>query len=230
MPVMDGIEATQHIRRREAEAAASTSAGASHQIIVAMTANVMPGDRERCLAAGMDGYVSKPVSPQALFEAIAAALENAPPPEMQPSSAAVPAADADDAPVYDRCEALERMGGDEELFQTLVDMFVADSEGYCSALARALADGDAAILHREAHTVKGLLATFSANAGAALALQLEQQARRGELQGADALVGAVSAAIRALVGALEGRPGGAAGDTGAGTPASDVSAAAPVRG
>jgi HPt (histidine-containing phosphotransfer) domain-containing protein len=189
----------------------------------------MPGDRERCLAAGMDGYVSKPVSPQALFEAIAAALENAPPPEMQPSSAAVPAADADDAPVYDRCEALERMGGDEELFQTLVDMFVADSEGYCSALARALADGDAATLHREAHTVKGLLATFSANAGAALALQLEQQARRGELQGADALVEAVSAAIRALVGALQGRPGGAAGDTGAGTPASDVSAAAPAR-
>ncbi len=229
MPVMDGIEATQHIRRCEAEAAASASAGTSHQIIVAMTANVMPGDRERCLAAGMDGYVSKPVSPQALFEAIAAALENAPPPEMPPSSAAVPAADAGDAPVYDRGEALERMGGDEELFQTLVDMFVADSEGYCSALARALADGDAATLHREAHTVKGLLATFSANAGAALALQLEQQARRGELQGADALVEAVSAAIRALVGALQGRPGGAAGDTGAGTPASDVSAAAPAR-
>ncbi|MGB4065104.1 MAG: Hpt domain-containing protein [Azonexus sp.] len=83
--------------------------------------------------------------------------------------------------VLDKASILDRLGGDEEIFAMMVDMFVQDVGSNCAALATALASGDAAVLRREAHTVKGLLATFSDEAGAADACIVEQQARDGLL-------------------------------------------------
>lgn len=101
--------------------------------------------------------------------------------------------------LYNRAEALERLGGDEELFADVVSMFVAESESYCSALEAALLSADAAVLRREAHTVKSMLATFSYEAGRELAMRLEHLAATGNLDGADSLTSEVVAAVRRLV-------------------------------
>ena len=195
MPVMDGIEATQRIRQREREN------GSRPLPIVAMTANAMQGDRDRCLAAGMDGYVSKPVKPEELFAEIQAVL-GADREVGTRGAAIVPAPSAHKIQRFNRAEVLERIGNDEELFCMLAGMFVADSPAYCEALKQALADGDAPTLHREAHTIKGLLATFSEDAGTALAQQAEDRAKRGDLEGAGELVAGLVEAIEGLADAL----------------------------
>lgn len=100
--------------------------------------------------------------------------------------------------LYDRSEALERLDGDVELFGTLAEMFVAESDDYCKALTTALADADPAALRREAHTAKSMLATFSYCAGTDLAMQLEQLAATGRLDGADALTTRVVEAVQRL--------------------------------
>jgi PAS domain S-box-containing protein len=227
MPVMDGIEATQRIRERE------RSGSGAHQPIVAMTANAMQGDRERCLEAGMDGYVSKPVKPDELFAAMSAApgirgklmgdpqkgeagkapentaqarrLAEGNVPGARPSSEAqLPRLSevATGAAIYNRAEVIERLGGDEELFSTLVSMYVADSPGYCTALEQALAKGDAPTLRREAHTVKGLFATFSDDTGTALALQVENLAKAADLNAAGQLTAKLVIEVQRLAGAL----------------------------
>jgi len=173
MPLMDGIEATQRIRAREA-----VSGG--HLPIVAMTANAMQGDRERCLAAGMDGYVAKPVKPAELRQAMAAALGQE---AGRPSGAAQAPAPAAAAFRLDKAGILERFGQDEELFQTLAQMYRGDVEQYCQGLQQALEAEDAPRLSREAHTLKGLLATFSDEEGAQLALEVENAARDGACAG-----------------------------------------------
>ena len=189
MPVMDGVEATQRIRERE------RVLGARHLPIVAMTANAMQGDRERFLAAGMDGYVSKPVKSDELFTEIAAVFGTGAPVLLPPSVGY-------ESHIYKRAEVLERMGGDQELFQTLAGMFVADSASYCSALEQALALADAPTLQREAHTIKGLLATFSEDKGTALAQQLEDCAKRGDLEKADEMIAGLVVAVERLAAAL----------------------------
>ena len=104
--------------------------------------------------------------------------------------------------LYKHAEAVERLGGDEELFATVVSLFVAESEGYCSALEAALAAADTAALRREAHTVKSMLATFSYETGRELAQRLESLAATGSMDGADSLTAEVVGAVRRLVEAL----------------------------
>lgn len=80
----------------------------------------------------------------------------------------------------DRASILDRLGGDEEIYAMMVDMFVQDIENNSNALAAALASGDAPTLQREAHTVKGLLASFSDTPGSEVALDVEYRAKQGE--------------------------------------------------
>ena len=100
--------------------------------------------------------------------------------------------------LYNRAEAMERLGGDEELFVDVASMFIADSAGYCAALEAALAAADVGALRREAHTVKSMLATFSYEAGRELAQRLELLAASGSLEGAGSLTAEVIAAVRRL--------------------------------
>ena len=104
-----------------------------------------------------------------------------------------------DAFVLDRALILERLGGDEEIFSMMLDMYVQDVESNCATLAAAFASGDAAALQREAHTVKGLLATFSDDAGANEALAVEQMAKEGNTANLGGAVTALQARMR-LVG------------------------------
>ncbi len=92
--------------------------------------------------------------------------------------------------VLDRASILERLGEDEEIYGMMVDMFLGDLESNCAALDAALASGESSTIHREVHTIKGLLATFSDEAGAAHAMEVERRAKFGEI---DDLAGDIAA-------------------------------------
>lgn len=104
--------------------------------------------------------------------------------------------------IYDREDAIARLGGDASLFASVADLFVADSESYRQSLRVALAGGDAGELRRVAHTVKSVLATFSFAEGRAQAWALEQAAAAGDLVQAAPLVAATDAALGDLAVAL----------------------------
>jgi two-component system, sensor histidine kinase and response regulator len=171
MPEMDGLEATRRLRELEQ--------GTGTRIpIIAMTANAMQGDRERCLDAGMDGYVSKPVKPETLFGEIQRVISQDGPRETAPSS---PADGSNAEPIFDRADALSRIAEDEELLVTLIEMFRNDAPAYLTEIESALNDGDQSRLVRGAHTLKGVLATFSARRAEVLARTMEDQAKAGDI-------------------------------------------------
>ena len=164
MPEMDGMEATVEIRSREKETG-------NHIPILAMTAHAMRGDKERCLASGMDGYISKPIHPPGLFAEIERCLA-----EMKRSSAMT--ADSQEShEQIDRISLLERVEGDQELLTEMIHLFQEDAPNSLAAMRDALEQGDMAVLERSAHSLKGAASNLSANATAAAALQLEQDAR-----------------------------------------------------
>jgi histidine phosphotransfer protein HptB len=104
--------------------------------------------------------------------------------------------------LLDKSSIMERLGGDEEIFSMMVDMFLEDVDNNCSALLAALQGGDSAVLQREAHTIKGLLATFSDEAGATVAYSLEQQARLGSAENGESLVQALNQRMHEVAGVL----------------------------
>ncbi|MDX9994010.1 MAG: ATP-binding protein [Rhodocyclaceae bacterium] len=198
MPEMDGITATREIRRNEAAACNSAEDGRPRRIpIIAMTANALQEDRERCHAAGMDGYLAKPVSLSALQDEIRRLFGAAP--AMENTAAGSPAT----APIYDRVLALDRIG-DAGLFDDLAAMFVADAPAYLAEVEQALAAGDSERLTRSAHTLKGLCATFAATVAEAAAGRLEQAARAGDLAACVPQVPQVRMHVEALLAALDG--------------------------
>jgi two-component system, sensor histidine kinase and response regulator len=184
MPQMDGLEATRLIRQIERE---EPQRAGSHTPIIAMTANAMTGDRERCIQAGMDSYVSKPVKPELLYQEIdlilhGAAKRNAPAHDITPGGQNVtPLAHRhEELPIFDRADALSRIADDADLLATLLEMFAADAPGYLDEIDAALASLDWPRLLRAGHTLKGVFATFSARRGEQLARDLENAAKRNE--------------------------------------------------
>ncbi|HUS17755.1 MAG TPA: response regulator, partial [Chloroflexia bacterium] len=179
MPEMDGLEATRRIR-------ASTTAGAPR--IIAMTANAMQGDREMCLAAGMDDYISKPVQ----VRDVQAALQHWGTRRMVPSEGvaaaesrgAVPATPAIDRAVLATLRDELQLDGEPDIVQELIDLFVTGTPAILSTIREAVNTGDAAKLHRAAHTLKGSSSNLGARALAGLSGQLEKQGRSEVLDGA----------------------------------------------
>ena len=169
MPVMGGFEATARIREREA-------AGAARTPIVAMTAHAMKGDRERCLAAGMDGYLPKPVHAPKLVEVLIHHTghdDPAPPPADEPATVS--------GPVFERGKVLFNLGGDEELLEQLIAMYAEDESRLVGNIEAAVAGGDADALHNAAHALKGAVSNFCASRAQASALQLERIGRDKQL-------------------------------------------------
>lgn len=170
MPEMGGLEATAEIRKKEIDSG-------DHVPIIAMTAHAMKGDRERCLAAGMDGYVSKPLKVQDLVHAV----ENA-----VPSIGAVKVAMQEEdstgaASVIDRGEILARVEGDIELLRTMVSLFLADLPKKMNAIQSAIDGENAASLGRLAHALKGAVGNFSAQVAVSATIRLEKMAHKGDL-------------------------------------------------
>jgi CheY-like chemotaxis protein/HPt (histidine-containing phosphotransfer) domain-containing protein len=185
MPVLDGLAATVSIRQRE------RAAGDRRTPIVAMTAHAMTGDRERCLAAGMDDYLSKPIRPADLVEAverIAAGRAGGSQVAAAPSTASGESANG---LLFDANHALARLGGDRQLLRQLIRIFRTDARPLIAAIKRAAVAGDADALRRNAHALKGSLGTIGAPKVAETARRLELVVHAGDLGSAPALVAAL---------------------------------------
>ena len=178
MPVMDGFEAIRSIRAKEQTTGA-------HIPIIALTAHAMKGDREKCLAVGADDYVSKPIRTSDLLAAMdrARTLKIETATKAVPSPQPPPAASAgDSAPrVFDIKDALDRVEGDRDLLEEIVRIFTGECSSNMDAIRQALSAGDAHLLERLAHTIKGASANLSASAVSAAALKLEKLAAAGNL-------------------------------------------------
>jgi PAS domain S-box-containing protein len=188
MPEMDGFEATAAIRARE-------STIGVHTPIIAMTAHAMKGDRERCLASGMDSYVAKPLRPQELFDALELLV---------PATAAHPvAAEASAQPLaVDLATALDRMGGDVELLRELAGLFLAECPQRMAEIHQAILRRDASGLRASAHTLKGSVANFGAQAAAEAAGRLELAGREQDWGDVEPAWAALEQAIAGLTPAL----------------------------
>jgi two-component system, sensor histidine kinase and response regulator len=175
MPEMDGLEATAAIRERE-------RIHGTHIPIVAMTAHAMKGDPERCLSAGMDGYVSKPVRPDRLFEELEKFTPAGPVRPAQPGEPA-PAV-APKAELLNREAVLARVEGDRQLLEQMVSIFLEEVPRQLAELRKAIDDADARAVERAAHTLKGAVGIFAAPPAVAAALRVELMGREKNLAGA----------------------------------------------
>jgi two-component system, sensor histidine kinase and response regulator len=165
MPGMSGFEATQAIRDRE-------GARGPRLPIIALTAHAMQGDRERCLDAGMDGYLSKPINVDALIATVEQAGSE------KPVASKTPAAPA--KAVFDEQAALGHTAGDRRLLKEMVALFRSDVPSYERRIAVALRRRDGDALRMSAHGLKGALATVGSERGREIAAELEQLAVAGE--------------------------------------------------
>jgi PAS domain S-box-containing protein len=173
MPLMDGLEATQAIR--------SGKAGVLNPKIpiIAMTAHAMKGDRELCLEAGMDDYISKPIVPQALAEALEKWVENARKPSPSDAASRGAAEPLGDLPVFDRQALMARLMGDEDLARTIIAGFLEDVPKRILALRGHLDRGDAGSAGGQAHALKGAAANVGGMALSAVASEMEEAGKAG---------------------------------------------------
>ena len=196
MPEMSGLEATAAIRERE-------QATGAHLPIVAMTAHAMKGDRERCLAGGMDGYVAKPVHPADLYDAIEALGLGAPgTSEAAPAPAAKAEERGSEEPVLNEEELWRRVQGDAELLRTIRDLFFEAYPQRIAEIHAALEGGDGRALEYAAHSVKGSVGNFAARRAYAAALRLEEIGRSGDFASASAALARLETEVERLREAL----------------------------
>ena len=184
MPEMDGLQLTAAVREKE-------KTTGEHLPIIAMTAYAMKGDRERCLEAGMDGYVPKPINSKQLFELIA----SVPTVELKPSPAAQLGVNHE---VLDESALLSRFEGEADLLRDVVTLFMDDCPKLMDGIRGAVERSDAHGLERAAHKLKGTVANFSARAAYAAALHLETMGREGHLEQAREALAALDVALAQL--------------------------------
>jgi signal transduction histidine kinase/DNA-binding response OmpR family regulator/HPt (histidine-containing phosphotransfer) domain-containing protein len=199
MPEMDGFEATAAIRANEEETG-------KHIPIVAMTAHAMKGDRERCLEAGMDEYIPKPIRARRVYEMID--LITADGPLRTEEVAAVvdeeisalpsPGSAAGYPPLVLK-DAVDGVGGKEETLRELSTLLLQECPRLMAEMRQSLADDDSDALRRAAHTLKGSARLFAAHATADAAQQLETAARDGKLSEGEATIDGLQVEVDRLV-------------------------------
>jgi two-component system, sensor histidine kinase and response regulator len=187
MPEMDGFAATAAIRKREAE-----QPGGGRLPIVALTAFAMNGDRERCLAAGMDDYLIKPIRRDQLAALLVRWAGQAP---------GRPEAD-ERGPALDEGAALTYAGGDRALLGELLSIFLEEGPRQLQALRDAVAGSDPAALMLTAHTLSGSLRVLGASAATALLRPLEALGREGSLEGAAVILARLEPELERVRGAV----------------------------
>ncbi|MEI6335002.1 MAG: CHASE domain-containing protein [Methylococcaceae bacterium] len=196
MPVLDGYAATAKLRLLEARL------GSPRQPVIAITANVLDGEREKCLAAGMDDYLSKPVVTEQLTAMLASRLGNQPA-EMTPPLSVAPAASASDQAIWDATAALDNLDGDSALLDEMIALFLIEGPKQLAELSRAQTEGDLPVLARAAHTIKGAVACFFAASAKDCASVLEQAARSGQSADYQAMTDALTNAVTDLINSLQ---------------------------
>jgi two-component system, sensor histidine kinase and response regulator len=191
MPEMDGFEATAAIREIENQNQRRTP-------IIAMTAHAMVGDRQRCLDAGMDDYISKPIRVPALISAI--------------SGLEVSSADTDQSQDFtsnssflvDWSMALETVGGDRNLLKDLINIFIAESDKMLNDISKAIQSRNAKELRRAAHAVKGALRHLGAQVVSEPAVELEKMGEDERFDDAEPLVNTLRDKVEQLTTELRG--------------------------
>ncbi|MCM2369373.1 response regulator [Aporhodopirellula aestuarii] len=215
MPEMDGLQATAEIRRSE-------EGTGHHQQIIAMTAEAMMGDREKCLAAGMDDYVTKPVRKTELFAALQRVVEVAPrcvlPHDQQPQSTLVTASEklsAANVPEstvsadqetqrVDWSWTLKQVNDNHEVLHEIVESYVEEIRDNLSELPQCIAAEQTVEVKRRAHMLAGAMRMFGADDQFRLARELESLAAGGVLTGAETLCSEVDDSIQLVLPELEG--------------------------
>jgi two-component system, sensor histidine kinase and response regulator len=190
MPELDGLETAAAIRGKE-------KGTSRHLPIVAMTAHAIKGDREICLAAGMDAYLSKPVRADVLFEVIENLL-----PSQTVSSAASAAGESEDSS-FDEAGFLARMDGSYEVCAQIAEAFLAEGPRLVASLHCALESKDAPEVTRTAHALKGAIANFTDRAAFQTAVELEQRARQNDLRSAPEILRRLEGEVTSLTQALK---------------------------
>jgi two-component system, sensor histidine kinase and response regulator len=191
MPEMSGLEATAAIRAREA--------GTGRRLpLIAVTAHALHGDRERCLAAGMDGYLSKPIDVKELISTVERFGDRTTPGEtaepVQPPA----------SPLFDERAALTYSGGDRRLLKQVVAMFRSGCPSQLRRIEGALEHRDAEALRMAAHALKGAIATLGSPAGRQTAAELEHLAREGDFEKARSMYAMLRTRIAQLDDAFAG--------------------------
>ncbi len=169
MPGMDGLETAALIREQERDTP-------RHIPIIAMTAHADPGDRHRCLRAGMDAYLPKPVEMAELLQTIE---------ELAPRPAPGRREEETAEPLLDRASLLEGVGGDARLLRQLVRIFLDDSPGLLHAVRAAIDAREPDTLRKTAHALKGATGHFSRHGTYDVALTLERMGQRGDFAGVE---------------------------------------------
>ncbi len=195
MPEMDGLTATAEIRRGEA------SRG-DRLPIIALTAHAMKGDREKCIAAGMDAYVTKPIQVDEIVALIAKFAGD----KSAPSSAAEPGSlettDPAEVPVLDHVALRTRCAGDLQLIETMLEIFREDCPKHMEEVRTALREGDPSRLQKSAHTIKGTTGNLGGIQASQAALEVESLARDDDLSQAQEAVSKLETSIDELMTAM----------------------------
>lgn len=193
MPEMDGFEATAAIRQKE-------QTTGQHIPIVAMTAHAMKGDRERCLKAGMDAYLSKPIQSKALFETVEGIAVAARPDQEELINTAPTVSTTES--VMDWVAAVDRIGGREDLLKQMAGLFFKEADKLLPALREAIVQRDLVKVRRTAHSIKGSASCFAAPSAVSAAVRLEFMGRDNELDGADEALAVLEHEVERLKHAL----------------------------
>jgi two-component system sensor histidine kinase/response regulator len=190
MPEMDGLEATRQIRLKEGEAVVLAKRGGRIPII-ALTANAISGERERCLEAGMDEYLSKPIVPEDMIRTIESALSSPPDVLAGPSTpappldlAGSPLGRADGPPPFDLDELLQRCMGNRDFMAKMLDKFAPAVGDSLERVEESVSQGDLDTAAKVAHMLKGMGANLSAQGVRQAAMELEHACRAGCRDGA----------------------------------------------
>ena len=190
MPLVNGLEATKTIRLDEQQSK-------NHMPIIAMTAHAIKGDRERCLEAGMDEYISKPIDSDKLFDAI----------EKLTKASGNPDGTEDLSPAIDKEALLKAFDGDWNFLKEVVDVFLSDYPRLLDDLRRAHKERDSDTLMRAAHSLKGMMKNFQAEPAAEVAFELEKKGNEENFDGVpdtiETLAGQVAEVDKILRGILE---------------------------
>jgi len=190
MPEMDGFKATGLIREKE-------KSKGTHLRIIAMTAHAIKGDRERCLAAGMDGYISKPIKSAELWDVLE---------DVERMRAQIEPAN----PVFDKAALIDYVDGNQELLTRVVRRFLESGPQLLSQIGDALARGDSKAVEFHAHKLKGGVSNFFAQAAWNAALRLETMGQNRDLSQADGAYRDLQEQILGLQEGLTGMLGDAA--------------------
>ena len=190
MPELNGLEATKTIRRKE------MMGSGRHVPIIAMTAHAMKGDRDACLAAGMDGYLSKPIRASDLFKAIEdllAGRHQTPVVRPAPGPAGTP---------FDEAAVLARLDGDHQLLAELIETFLAECPALMAEVRKAMDQADAPRVAQAAHTLKGAICNLTDKAAFEAAVELETLARVEDLRHSERVLQKLELETGRLVAAL----------------------------